>query len=201
MIFPVETFDFPKAPFVFIRHGETDANRLGIIAGSNEPPLNETGIEQARTLAPVMALGTWRAVYCSPQDRARMTAELALPGHDLHILDGLRERHWGDLEGRPIGEITPRFETPPGGEGFDAMCQRVSFAMQQALAGVGGDDALTVIVAHSGVMRSILYMTGFDAEGPRVANATPVLFAPEGDGWRHEILSAEKIADLLPKSS
>ena len=65
MIYAAEKFDFPKLPFVFIRHGETDANRAGIIAGSNEPPLNDTGREQALAIAPLMAQANWRAVYVS----------------------------------------------------------------------------------------------------------------------------------------
>ncbi len=194
MIYAAEKFDFPKLPFVFIRHGETDANRAGIIAGSNEPPLNETGREQAVAIAPLMAMAKWRAVYVSPQDRARTTANLVLPGYDARVLDGLRERHWGDLEGRPIGELCPRFDAPPNGEGFDAMCQRVSFAMQQALAEVS--DNLTVIVAHSGVARCILYMTGFEADGPRVPNATPILFRPMEIGWEYENLTENLIKEI-----
>tara|TARA_R110000868_G_scaffold373543_1_gene637672 strand:- start:48097 stop:48687 length:591 start_codon:yes stop_codon:yes gene_type:complete len=194
MIYAAEKFEFPKVPFVFIRHGETDANKAGIIAGSTEPPLNDTGREQARAIAPLMALGKWQALYVSPQDRARQTADLVMPGYDPHILDGLRERHWGDLEGRPVTELCPRFETPPDGEGFDAMCQRVSFAMQQALSEVS--DRLTVVVAHSGVARCILYMTGFGAEGPRMANATPILFRPTATDWEYENLTEDLIKEI-----
>jgi len=194
MIYAAEKFDFPKLPFVFIRHGETDANRAGIIAGSTEPPLNETGREQARAIAPLMAQAKWQAVYVSPQDRARTTASLVMPDYNAKVLDGLRERHWGDLEGRPIAELCPRFDTPPNGEGFDAMCQRVSFAMQQALAEVSDD--LTVIVAHSGVARCVLYMTGFEADGPRVPNATPILFRPGNDGWEYEYLTETLIKEI-----
>lgn len=194
MIYAAEKFDFPKLPFVFIRHGETDANRAGIIAGSNEPPLNDTGREQALAIAPLMAMAKWHAVYVSPQDRARTTANLVLPDYEAKVLDGLRERHWGDLEGRPIAELCPRFDTPPNGEGFDAMCQRVSFAMQQALAEVSDD--LTVIVAHSGVARCILYMTGFEADGPRVANATPILFRPTQTGWEYENMTETLIKEI-----
>ncbi|MHC8494198.1 histidine phosphatase family protein [Thalassospira sp. SM2505] len=194
MIYAAEKFEFPKLPFVFIRHGETDANRAGIIAGSNEPPLNDTGREQATAIAPLMAQARWRAVYVSPQDRAWTTASLVLPDYEAKVLDGLRERHWGDLEGRPIAELCPRFETPPNGEGFDAMCQRVSFAMQQALAEVSDD--LTVVVAHSGVARCILYMTGFEADGPRVPNATPILFRPVTTGWEYDYLTETLIKEI-----
>ncbi|OSQ42458.1 histidine phosphatase family protein [Thalassospira alkalitolerans] len=194
MIYAAEKFEFPKVPFVFIRHGETDANKAGIIAGSTEPPLNDIGREQARAIAPLMARGVWHALYVSPQDRARQTADLVMPGYDPHILDGLRERHWGDLEGRPVTELCPRFETPPDGEGFDAMCQRVSFAMQQALSEVS--DRLTVVVAHSGVARCILYMTGFGAEGPRMANATPILFRPTATDWEYENLTEDLIKEI-----
>lgn len=194
MIFAPEQFQFPRKAFVFIRHGETDANRAGVIAGAAEPPLNATGRRQASALEPVMAKGDWQAIYVSPQDRARQTARLIFPDQDLHILDGLRERNWGDLEGQEIAKMCPRFETPPNGEGFDAMCQRVSFAIGQALADEG--DKLTVIVAHSGVGRSILYMTGFDADGPRMPNATPILFRPVEDEWQYQNLTENMITEL-----
>lgn len=194
MIYAAEMFEFPKVPFVFIRHGQTDANRAGIIAGSNEPPLNDTGRAQALAIAPLMAKGKWHKVYVSPQDRARSTAQLALPDYEAKVLDGLRERHWGDLEGRPISEMCPRFSIPPNGEGFDAMCQRVSFAMQQALSEVSDD--LVVVVAHSGVVRCIFHMTGFDPDGPQVANATPILFRPTKDGWEYENLTETLIKEI-----
>ena len=162
MISPYWHYDMPAVPFVFMRHGETEANRTGIIAGSTDVPLNATGEEQARAIAPLMAQYKWRAVYASTQSRAQRTAELAVPTHQAEILPGLRERHWGDLEGRPITEL----------------CQRYA-------------QGLTVIVGHSGVMRCILHLTGFDADGPRIMNATPFLFTPQDGRWTHEMLSEQ----------
>ncbi|WP_085589036.1 histidine phosphatase family protein [Thalassospira sp. MCCC 1A01428] len=191
MIFPYWHYDMPTVPFVFMRHGETEANRTGIIAGSTDVPLNATGEEQARSVAPVMAQHKWRAVYASTQSRAQRTAALAVPGHQAEILSGLRERHWGDLEGRPVTEICPRFETPPNGEPFNDMCKRVCEALKIALAGHDDAQGLTVIVGHSGVMRCILHLTGFDADGPRIMNATPVLFTPQDGRWTYKILSEQ----------
>ncbi|MFH1804828.1 MAG: histidine phosphatase family protein [Pseudomonadota bacterium] len=181
-------------PFVFIRHGETEANRQGIIAGSHEPPLNDTGMAQARSIATLMAQGRWQTVFVSPQHRARQTAQLALPDYDPVIVDGLRERHWGELEGHPMADICPRYETPPGGEAFEAMCVRVFDAMTVVQGQI--TDHVPVIVAHSGVIRCILHLAGFDGDGPQTANATPILFRPEGRGWRHDILSDDLIKEI-----
>ncbi|WP_339778601.1 histidine phosphatase family protein [uncultured Thalassospira sp.] len=191
MISPYWHYDMPAVPFVFMRHGETEANRTGIIAGSTDVPLNATGEEQARAIAPLMAQYKWRAVYASTQSRAQRTAELAVPTHQAEILPGLRERHWGDLEGRPITELCQRYETPPNGEPFNDMCKRVCEALKIALAGHGDAQGLTVIVGHSGVMRCILHLTGFDADGPRIMNATPFLFTPQDGRWTHEMLSEQ----------
>jgi broad specificity phosphatase PhoE len=191
MISPYWHYDMPAVPFVFMRHGETEANRTGIIAGSTDVPLNATGEEQARAIAPLMAQYKWRAVYASTQSRAQRTAELAVPTHQAEILPGLRERHWGDLEGRLITELCQRYDTPPNGEPFNDMCKRVCEALKIALAGHGDAQGLTVIVGHSGVMRCILHLTGFDADGPRIMNATPFLFTPQDGRWTHEMLSEQ----------
>ncbi|PKR55455.1 phosphoglycerate mutase [Thalassospira marina] len=188
MIFPYWHYDMPTVPFVFMRHGETEANRTGTIAGSTDVPLNTTGAEQARAAAPLLANWRWRAVFASPQQRARNTAELAMPGWVPKLLPGLRERHWGDLEGRPVTEICPRFETPPAGEPFNDMCKRVCDTLNIALADHDETQGMTLVVGHSGVMRCILHLTGFAADGPRIMNATPFKFTPTDGRWHYEQL-------------
>ena len=192
MIFPYWHYDMPAVPFVFMRHGETEANRTGVIAGSTEVPLNATGEKQARAAAPLLAEWPWRAVFASPQQRARHTAELAMPGMVPTLLPGLRERHWGDLEGRPVTEICTRYETPPAGEPFNDMCKRVCNALKVALADHDAKQGHALIVAHSGVMRCILHLTGFAADGPRILNATPFLFTPVEGRWEYQQLGARK---------
>lgn len=178
----------PPRAFVLIRHGQTDANRDGIIAGRREAMLTETG------RAAALALAGWRwpdglALFASPQARARETAALAFPGRAVTLIAGLRERDWGALEGRPIAELTPREATPPGGEGWYAMRDRVARALTEAIDAAG--PALPVLVAHSGVIRAARALTGGAHDGPSAPNTLPLLFAPRDGGW-HETTLNEK---------
>jgi broad specificity phosphatase PhoE len=59
------------------RHGQTDFNAPPVrIQGALDPPLNETGVAQARDLAELVAGEGIRALYASDMLRARMTAEI-----------------------------------------------------------------------------------------------------------------------------
>src|SRR5215213_6896136 len=90
-------------PFYYLRHGETEANAAGTIAGSLDVELTPLGREQARLAARALAGAPITAIYASPLRRARETAQpiaeaLQLP---VTILDEIAERNWGDLEGMP----------------------------------------------------------------------------------------------------
>ncbi|MDX2484703.1 MAG: histidine phosphatase family protein [Pseudodonghicola sp.] len=178
----------PKAAFVLVRHGQTDANRDGRIAGRIEAQLTPAG----RSAACALSDWSWPrnlVLFASPQQRARDTARLGFPGRTPVVLEGLRERDWGAFEGRPVSELPPREQTPPAGEAWLDLLQRVAAAITAAQAqGAGG---LPVLVAHSGVIRAVRQLTGGTAHGPSPANSTPYLFTPNADGWR-EIMPAKK---------
>ncbi|WP_373051089.1 histidine phosphatase family protein [Thalassovita aquimarina] len=175
----------PTRPFVLIRHGQTDANRDGVIAGRTEARLTKAGRSAARALAD-WAWPAPIALFSSPQHRARETAELAFPGHEPILLDGLRERDWGRFEGLQVTDAPPREETPEGGEAWLDMIARVAAALRVAQDRAHG--ALPVVVAHSGVVRAARRFAGGSPHGPSPANTTPYLFAPGPGGWRETML-------------
>ena len=78
---------------IFIRHGETDWNKQGLIQGSIDTDLNETGRAQAAHLAQLMLAKAEMLegfqIICSPQRRAQQTAEAILKalGRDLDATD------------------------------------------------------------------------------------------------------------------
>lgn len=53
-----------------VRHGETDANRAGIIQGQLDTPLNDHGKEQARQLGVALHSTSFDAVFSSDLQRA-----------------------------------------------------------------------------------------------------------------------------------
>lgn len=171
-----------RRPFVFLRHGQTDTNEAGTIAGRLEAQLTELGRQSARSLRDQLTQWPKDAIFVSPQDRAQESARLAL-GHDDFVSHyALRERNWGDWEGQPASTIRNRFDIPPNGESFEAVCERfIAFfnALPKAIE-------LPLFICHSGIHRAALAATGHDPAGPSVPNSRPILFAPDSslpNGW------------------
>ena len=90
------------------RHGQTDFNAPPVrIQGQLDPPLNETGIAQARELAELVAGEGVRALYASDMLRARMTAEIVGEriGLEPVIEPRVRECDWGSWQGMLVEDI------------------------------------------------------------------------------------------------
>lgn len=90
------------------RHGETDWNKRGILQGWFDVPINDLGRLQARKMAEHFADAGFSAVWSSPLVRAHETAEiiadaLHLPPPECHA--GLKERHFGAIQGIPKDEL------------------------------------------------------------------------------------------------
>jgi broad specificity phosphatase PhoE len=90
----------------FVRHGLSELNVAGLMAGSTETPLVAEGRAQARVAGQeARRLGIDRIV-CSPMGRTRETAEIiaaeaVLDPSDITYDENLKERHFGALEGQP----------------------------------------------------------------------------------------------------
>jgi broad specificity phosphatase PhoE len=93
------------------RHGETDWNRDRRIQGHSDTPLNETGRAQARELARALADVELVAAYSSDLSRARETAEIAVAGRRIEVVElpELRERSFGSWEGLADQEVARSF--------------------------------------------------------------------------------------------
>ena len=89
-----------------IRHGETEANKQGILQGSSDFPLNENGIKLAQITGEKMKNIKFDACFSSPQVRAAKTAEIILEksGNNIPIQydDRIKEINMGDFEGKCI---------------------------------------------------------------------------------------------------
>jgi broad specificity phosphatase PhoE len=166
-------------PFYFLRHGETDWNRLGICQGQSDIPLNETGILQAEMARDALAGIAITHIVSSDLSRARKTAEIVNQRHSvpLRTMQGLREISFGRLEGQPRPD--PRYAVliekaaQQGGEPPEQFADRVMDALDTALAGGG----LVLIVAHGGVFHVVKSRLGL-AETDDLSNAAPVLILP-----------------------
>ncbi len=173
--------------FYFLRHGETDSNRLKTIAGSLDVALNETGYAQARAaIELVRPLGVTH-LASSNLRRARETAAtiaraLVLP----HVVvPELAERNWGELEGRSQ-VLRIRGSPPPGAETAEQFVSRTRTALAQIKA-----EGVPLVVAHSGTHRVLCRLLGLAESADPVANCRPIRFSPPssaGGTWSFEIL-------------
>ncbi|MDO9482043.1 MAG: histidine phosphatase family protein [Hydrogenophaga sp.] len=164
-----------------VRHGETAWNHDTRIQGHTDIDLNDTGRWQAARLATALADERLTAVYASDLQRAFNTgaAIARVQGLSVQAHSGLRERHFGALEGKTWAEIETQHPeeaklwrsrvpewSPPEGESLQVLQQRILHTLQ-ALASrhIGEQIAL---VAHGGVL-DILYRaaTGLELQAPR----------------------------------
>lgn len=88
--------------FYFARHGQTDWNVREVCQGQIDIPLNAKGRQEAHLLGQKCQNLPITTLFTSPLSRAYETAEIVatyLPGVKLVIVDELKERSWGLLEG------------------------------------------------------------------------------------------------------
>ncbi|AVP56821.1 histidine phosphatase family protein [Pulveribacter suum] len=191
---------------IAIRHGETAWNVDTRIQGHRDIALNDTGLRQARRVAAALAGESVAAIYSSDLQRAWATAQAIAraTGAPLAAEAGLRERSFGDFEGRTFAQIEqespehalrwrkrdPNFTPAGGGESLTDLRERVRETVHRLAARHGGGQV--VLVAHGGVM-DVLYRlaTRLDLQAPRtwqLANAAVnrLLWTPGGlslVGW------------------
>lgn len=188
-----------------VRHGQTAWNREARIQGHTDIALNEHGQWQARQLANALRDEAIAACYASDLSRAHETAVAVATLHQLpvQVHTGLRERCFGDFEGRTWTELeaahpsetlawrkrVPEF-APPGGESLLQLRERVVKTVTDLAAKHPGEQVL--MVAHGGVL-DILYRaaTRLELQAPRsweLPNTAinRLLWTPEGltlVGW------------------
>src|SRR5262245_59325377 len=88
--------------YYFVRHGESESNRDGWLAGHRDSPLTERGRAQASGMRPHIDGLDLQAVLVSDSSRAQETALIMLGERMLPRLTTplLRERGGGEWEGR-----------------------------------------------------------------------------------------------------
>src|SRR5580765_3052863 len=149
---------------LLVRHGETDWNRERRFQGHADPPLNETGREQANALAEELTGEEIELVYTSDLQRARETAQIvgARLGADVVPLPALREIDVGEWEGLTWPEIEQRY--PEGarlwhergygwesGETYDQLGERVVAELRRIAA--QHPEQRVLVVGHGGTIR------------------------------------------------
>ena len=185
--------------FFFVRHGVTDHNMARLVMGQRDIPLNERGREQARRAGRMLRACGIASIVASPLSRASETADIIAAELSLTVtlLDGLKERHWGEVEGRSH-TARPWLNAPPAGaeslEDFTARVMR-TLVVASALPPV-------LVVAHSGVCRVLRRSLAIDDGEGRVPNAVPLIFEPRPvQGWRETTLGYQVRREIRSSKS
>ena len=93
---------------IFLRHGQAKNNTERVLAGRTEGiPLTDTGIKQAEHTAELLEHMNISAIYSSPIQRAKHTAEIVGKQNSLDVIldDRLIELDMGKFTGMPYDEI------------------------------------------------------------------------------------------------
>ena len=151
---------------ILVRHGQSESNAAGVLAGRDDVPLTALGVEQARRAGRLLAAERATVLprerplvrlLTSPLQRARMTAELIASelgdGVATDVEERLIELDYGELEGRRPGELDRRLWAtwrsdpswvPPGGESFEQLHGRLDPLWESLAAEAAAGDVVAV---------------------------------------------------------
>jgi broad specificity phosphatase PhoE len=142
-------------PIIFARHAESESNARGMINGDPaiENPLSPRGLEQAARLRSELRGVSFDACFTTELLRTRRTAEVALSGRSVRIMElsDLNEPAAGEFEGGPVDTYNDwvvangYWAANPGGESQVQALRRYVRAFHLMLD--HGEQAL--VVAHA----------------------------------------------------
>ncbi|MFF5173516.1 histidine phosphatase family protein [Micromonospora sp. NPDC000089] len=158
------------ATLLLLRHGRTTANAAGGLAGRQPVELDDTGRAQAAAVGERLRGLPLAAVVSSPLIRCRQTLELALPGTEPVLEDGLIECGYGGWEGQPLKKLAkeplwpvvqqhPSAAVFPEGESMAGMAARAVAAVRAWDARVTaehGPEAVWLACSHGDVIKAIV---------------------------------------------
>lgn len=151
-----------------IRHGQTVYNAEGRVQGQTDVPLSDLGRAQSEALAAALASKPIAAVYSSPLQRARQSAQpladrLGLP---IHTDSQLMEIHLGNFQGQLRAELDRQYPEVfahwrsgdpdfafPGGESRRSLMHRALAAFDSIRQ---ADHDQVAVVTHGALLLSVI---------------------------------------------
>ena len=166
---------------LIIRHPQTEALKQRLIYGRTESPLTKEGVESIAWAAQLLKDKDIVALYCSPQERAKLLAEGIAkehPGLELRIDERICELHCGIYEQLTFEEAVALdaedankflyefgFHRPKGGENFEDVKARTGPFLQdlaETAEKEGYGERPIAVVSHAMAIRSMIsHMTGY----------------------------------------
>lgn len=168
----------------FVRHGETEWNRLGRIQGSIDIPLSKTGRMQAEAFAFTIRDRGIGQIWTSPLQRATETAVIigtVLQSGgiitEMHKMDDLRERNYGHYQGCYLSRLQARRQLADseqlivdgGVEPWQQLERRVCRAVRMLCNHSVGNEAVLAVI-HGGWMKALWTLLNRPPEGTHLEN-------------------------------
>lgn len=160
---------------LLIRHPETEALKKRIIYGRTESPLTPEGIASIDWAAQKLQTADLAALFCSPQERAKVLAEGIVkrhPGLAVRIDERICELHCGIYEQMTFDEALAAdpedarkfadefgFHRPRGGENFEDVKKRTGPFLKDLAAlseKEGYRERPVAVVSHAMAIRSMV---------------------------------------------
>jgi probable phosphomutase (TIGR03848 family) len=152
---------------LLIRHGLTDVTGLRLTGWTRGVHLSESGREQAASLPDRLDRVPLAAIYSSPLERCRETAEplAAARSREVRILDGVGEVRYGSWTNRPLKSLARtalwrRVQTAPSGVRFpggETLLEVQQRAVGELARVAAAHRAGTVaVVSHADVIKLLL---------------------------------------------
>ena len=187
-----------------IRHGQTDWNLAARMQGRTDIPLNDTGREQARVAASLLAIEPWDVVVSSPLGRARETAEIIAAALGVPLgasYDELVEQDFGAAEGTLVAELATRW--PDRDFADKEPDEEVGPRGIRGLERIALDHpgARVLAVAHGTLIRHTLAaISGHETrQYQKLDNASSSLVRFADATWRVLTVGGLDVADVLPR--
>jgi len=153
----------------FLRHGETTASQTGGYCGVLDVALTPAGRQMAQDFAAAYGDFAWKAVFCSPLQRAVATAQPLCEAVGLtpQLRDGLKEIAYGQWEGKTSEQVNrefhdeyvrwladPGWNAPTGGERGVDVARRSSTVLEELERTQPSGNVL--VVSHKATVRIML---------------------------------------------
>lgn len=187
----------PPTQVVLVRHAVTEETGPVLSGRRSGIDLSEKGRGQAESAAERLSGVPVAAVYASPLERCRQTAEPIAARHGLtvEVLAGLAEADYGDWSGQKIDDlrktdlwklvqVAPSSVRFPGGESVREMQSRMIDAVEQVVA--AHPSQTVVVCSHADPIKSLVaHFTGvhldlFQRLFVSPASCTVLRFGPVG---------------------
>lgn len=182
----------------FIRHGQSMTNMQKRCGGWTQCPLSDLGMEQAKSLAPILKDIHFDRIYSSDLLRTVQTAKNAIPGCEPEQRWELREIGVGSTQEVLHTELREKYGhaftdavknhdyTPFGGENDQMIRERVHSFMRE-LETVQAEN-IAVVGSEGTILHMLTYVlqANFNIHSLRIKNCSISVLAFENGAWKLE---------------